>query len=644
VGYWQNARALNPWNSNPAFGIAYMYDTLFGVNFKNNPSGDIIPVIGTSYSWGTNTSECTVTLNSAAKWNNGSAVTAEDVVFSYKLAMTNSSNFGSDMTAQLKDVVKVDATHVKFITKPTTNRTQFLDIWLTSNVPIVNMGVWTEIIAACNGATNNTIGGIAGQHSPIVQGPYALDGFDNDWFNASFPAAWKVASGPYLPFYRSADFNQEIYQKQASWWGSGVIYGDLPNTAGNIAKCPGYIGMDHFASNDLQNAAFLNGEIDWFAGFIGRLDAITAAYPTINSWYEQNPPFEIGVSSMVELTLNWAFFPFNQLWFRKALAYAIDYDTFSGTYASGYLQRARQGFVDDRASSLAGIYNATVQSTYGIDYNLTLAETMLNTTGGAVYNAKEDLWYVMNTGAYTGMQNANGSYITPGQMIILGPYTSITVGGWTDVDASTGCTKGWCDAFTTKLNITFTGVNTDYGTWSSSFQDRSFQTAMMCSSPKLLLRPVAFLNGYRSAGPNYHAAFNRNTTGWNDTDAGLYEIAYQKMLSSLVDSQAYNDSADDMQLYLARDVPSIPLYGNGFWYAYNNATWIGWLNVNNAFNQVTTNWDNDNFALRERFVINLSQNPVVLPPPDLTLWFGIIAIAALVALVIAVIVMRKRGA
>ena len=56
--------------------------------------------------------------------------------------------------------------------------------------------------------------------------------FSNDWFNPVFNTSWEVASGPYLPYYRSADDSIEIYKLNPTWWGKGIIDTDLPNTGG----------------------------------------------------------------------------------------------------------------------------------------------------------------------------------------------------------------------------------------------------------------------------------------------------------------------------------------------------------------------------------------------------------------------------
>ncbi len=644
TGYWQNANSLNPWAANPAFGIAQMYETLFGFNAE---TGTIIPVIGTSYWWNpSNTSECIVNLNTAAKFSDGSSVTPEDVVYSYELAMWNSSNFGPDMRFRLAGgqdpsptapgsttpfiaCTKLNSTAVKFATDDAFHHTGFLDTWLRSNVPIIKKTIWQNIMA-----------------SQVAAGK-ALDDFTNDWFSPSFNSSWEVSSGSYFPFMRTDSGNTEIYKLRSDWWGAGIINLDLPQTQGT-PQVP-YIGLQHYSGNDAQNIAFLQGEIDFFGGYMANIWEAQAAYPTIGTWFGNQAPYELGASSMVELVPNWNYFPFNQLWFRKALAYGINYTDCSQTGASGYLQRARQGFVDDRIAPLKPIYNSTIQSLYGIDYSITSANTQLATA--CHYNTTTKAWYTNDvTGddlfkidAATNLQcndpGADAELWNPGINIKLGPYPCITVVGWTDVDIAT---ELWCDSFTNNLHIETVYTEVDYGTMDAAFRQGTFKLGMMCSSPKLMNNPVVFLNGYRGAiFEEGGQQFNRNTSNWYGAEAAAFETAFQEFEVATPGSAAYLQDASTMQYLLATTIPTIPLYGNGYWYAFDTTYWTGWVTEANKYNQITTCWDNDNMAIRTRLIHNLI--PTGAQPDWLPWIFGFIAIGAIAALVATVIVMRRRS-
>ncbi len=657
TGYGGMPNSLNPWRSDPAYGTGFMYEELFGYNAEK---GTIIPVIGTSYSWSsTDPTECIVNINPKAKWNDAAAtaITADDVVYSYMLAMWNTSRFGPDLRQRLSGgfdasptepgsttaftaCVKVTDTQVKFKTNASFPHTGYLDMWLRSDIPIVPKSVWEVIM----------------NYQRSLPTLNTLDDFTNDWFSTSFNAGWKVCSGPYLPYLRGETNNIEIYKLRSDWWGSGVIHTDLPNTHG-VPEAP-YIGMIHYTGgNDAQNIAFFQGYIDFFGGFLANVWEYQEDFPGLKTWYGTQAPYFYSASSMVECVPNWQFYPMNQLWFRKALAYAIDYTTYSQTAACGYLQRARQGFIDDRIAPLKSIYNQTIQDTYKIDYNVAAALALLDancyyepvdgwSAGGAG-------WYVKNvTGddllkndAATGLPvtDANGTY--EGTQVKLGTYECITVGGWTDVDLAA---EMWCTAFTNVLHINTTLTKTSGGSGDPTnhyarMKAGTFDLAMACFSPRLMSDPLVLLNGYRGAIQEIGAAqYDKNTSNWYGPFADQFEQAFEAFEITARDTAESKYYASVMQECLASQIPTIPLYGNGYWYSYFDTYWTGWVNSVDNFNQVTTCWDSSNPAVRARVIYNLKSTGA----PDIPwpLIFGIVAIAAIAALVIGIVVMRKRNA
>jgi len=467
-------------------------------------------------------------------------------------------------------------------------------------VPIVPKEVWVPMIA----------------QSPTWVGAPLLDNFPyNDWFNSSMNASWEVCSGPYVPYYRSADQSQEVYKLRSDWWGSGKIYTDLPNTKG-VPQVP-YIGEYHFASNTLQDEAFVTGQVDLYSGYYADIWNIQAVNPNVNTWFGNQPPYMQGTSSMVELIPNHTIYPMNETWFREMLAYDIDYDTRAATDSSGYLLRAKQGFIDNASPTMTNIYNDTIQKAYGINYNVTKAVEILNEH--CTYNTGTSLWQTA----------ANQS--VPG--VSLGPYKIKNIQGWTDTTAHT---DGWCATFTHDLNISFIDDTVDFTTYINQMGAGQYQLAMACTGPKLLNNPIIFLAGYTGTHQ-----WNVNVSYWNDSYASDYNAQFKTFQTSVPGSAAYNMSAWQMQYDFAVDIPSIPCWPNGFWYAYANSTWTGFSSAANQYNQITTSWDETNWAVKTRLVVNLVAAPAA--PTNWTLILGIIALVAIIALVIAVVVLyRKR--
>jgi len=650
TGYDTSATNLNPWKSDPAYGVGFMYEQLFGYNAETD---EIIPVIGKNYSWDpTDPTECIVDINPAAEWSDNTSITAEDVVYSYMLAMWNASRFGADMRSRLAGgsgpsptapgsttvfdaCVNVSDTRVVFKTSPSYPHTGYLEMWLRSDIPIIPKTVWVEIMALQYGLGKT------------------LDDFQNDWFDETQIAEkWKVCSGPYLPYKRDPAGLTEIYKLRDDWWGSGVIHKDLPNTHG-VPEVP-FIGLKHIGDNNVKNLEFFSGNIDFFGGFLADVWDTQATYSNVKTWFGTSAPYYQSASSLVECVPNWNYYPFNQLWFRQALAYAIPYEYSSETAACGYLQRARQGFIDDRVAPLKSIYNASIQTKYGINTDLAQATQILNeycyyepvdgwSTGGKgwyVKNVTGDDLSKVDAGTDAVVADANGTY--DGTQVKLGPYTSHTVGTWGDVDLAN---QFWCDAFTDNLHITVTyeTVGGDWGALQTKLKDGDFELSMMCASPKLTNDPIVFLNGYRGAmvedGSN---VYDKNVSNWYGPNATAFENAFRAFEISARGSDYSLRNASIMQEMLALAIPTIPLYGNGFWYTYSDTYWTGWVSKVNNFNQVTAPWDSGNPVIRARLIYNLQATGAVDDP---TWWIvTIVAVAGVAALAIGLIIRRRRNA
>jgi hypothetical protein len=427
------------------------------------------------------------------------------------------------------------------------------------------------------------------------------------------------------------------------WWGNGIIDTDLPNTHG-IPQVE-YIGLNHYSDNDHQDSAFSNGSIDYFGGYYANIWNLMAQNQNISSWYGQNYPYEIGINSMVELVPNNQLFPFSCSWLRQALAWDINYATCSSSAVSGYLIRAKQGFVDNTSAQLANIYNNTIQQEYGIpNINKTMALSILE--NHAIHNSS-GWWTNPNESNYFigyPVAGQNGTVVQANTSYLIGDtntfdgntFSIISPSGWSDVESAMSIASA---SFTSDLNITCQEQGMDYGTYASDFATGNFAFGMMCSSPSLNSNPVIFFNGYRgNFVPGITYPFGRNTSRWIDS---AYESAFEDFMVQVPGSIKYQEDASIMQYELATQIPSIPFYGNGYWYAYSTQYWTGWNNNATQYQQITTVFDNTNYALRNREILNLS--PVgVTNGIDWTWIIEIISIVAVVSLVIVVFIMRWR--
>lgn len=361
TGYDTQGDDYNPWNPSQSFGIALMYEPLFGYI---GGTGDLIPVLGTDagYSWNADGSVLTVPVREDAYWSDGENVTAEDVKYSYLLA-ANQSRW-VDMST-LWDSISVDGNNVIFNMASGSEFNFRMEQYLYQDIPIVPMHVWTEICEEYDYDTEPST-------------------FKNDWLDGDFPAEWKVASGPYRPYSKDLTAHEELYEFDTDWWGSAdnnggdvIVHDDIPNYDG--VPDATYVGLRVYSDNTAKDQAILLGEIDLHAGFYASVWTALAQNEYLQTWFGRSfDEYYLGLGAVIEIAPNHLKYPFNQLWFREAVAYAINYDPIGPAATGGYWSRARQGVVDNRSAVQALEYDPEVQAEYGVDYNQTMALEIMN--------------------------------------------------------------------------------------------------------------------------------------------------------------------------------------------------------------------------------------------------------------------------
>lgn len=147
---------LSTGNWTPLF--QYMYNQLF---YFNPVKGTLQPELATKGKWGKGYTEYTVTLNAKAKWQNGSPVTAKDVIYTYNV-LKNPALDPYGLWTYLKSVTGHGDT-VTFTTKtPFPSLPNYL-----STVYIVPQAIWSK---AGNPANNLNL-------HPIGSGPFEFSAY-----------------------------------------------------------------------------------------------------------------------------------------------------------------------------------------------------------------------------------------------------------------------------------------------------------------------------------------------------------------------------------------------------------------------------------------------------------------------------------
>ena len=267
------------------FETPYLYNMLDGKQYPLLADGD--------YTWNDARTELTFKIKPAAKWNDGTPVTADDVAYTW-------------------------ATSVKYNTPVAAANKDFID-------NIEAKDPQTVVIKAKLGADGKAV-------NPLIVNAYVSTNYvvQKAWTQKleeraggdatklmADPAEDVAYSGPYHKFF--ADDSKVVYVRDDNYWGQDAsMWGKLP--------VPTYLAHTIFKDNAAGSVALSQGEVDVSQQFNSNVQVLWENYGLPISTYLPEAPYGIGAS------LPTAFFNLkspglDQVAVRKAIAIAVDYPT-----------------------------------------------------------------------------------------------------------------------------------------------------------------------------------------------------------------------------------------------------------------------------------------------------------------------------
>lgn len=295
---------VNSWNvigtnQNNAMAIAggasgyrtLMFETLFMYNPLDGGLYGLLAEDG--YTWNADQTELSVTIKSAAKWSDGTPVTAADVKRTFDIGVEIGNGTGTGNKAYISEIV-ADGNTVTIKAAlneegKAVNPLKLLDF--LTGTPIAQAAWIDTVYERCGGDATAIL---------------------ND---AGEDVVW---SGPYTKYY--ADDQKVVLIRDENYWGQDAsMWGKLP--------VPKYIAHAIYADNPAGETALKAGEVDVCQQFIGNIQNLWLedGLP-ISTFYEEAP---YGVC----LTMPTAWYNMNlpvlaeNPALRKAIAMAVDYDT-----------------------------------------------------------------------------------------------------------------------------------------------------------------------------------------------------------------------------------------------------------------------------------------------------------------------------
>jgi peptide/nickel transport system substrate-binding protein len=267
------------------FESPYLYNMLDGKSYPLLADGD--------YAWNSAMTEITFKIKPAAKWSDGTPLTAEDVAYTWASNIKYSTNAGNNFKAYIDNIEAVDAYTIVVKAKLDAGgkavNPLMVAAYLTGNY--VAQKAWTQTLEA-------RVGGDATK--------FLADAAED-----------VVYSGPYRKFF--SDDTKVIYVRDDNYWGQDAsMWGKLP--------APKYLAHSMFKDNAAGSVALAQGEVDVSQQFNSNIQVLWLNYGLPISTYLPEPPYGIG-ASLPTAYYNLKSYGLDQIAVRRAIASAVDYPT-----------------------------------------------------------------------------------------------------------------------------------------------------------------------------------------------------------------------------------------------------------------------------------------------------------------------------
>jgi peptide/nickel transport system substrate-binding protein len=282
-----NAMAVNAADSSRTvmFESLYLYNMLDGKSYPLLADGD--PV------WNADNTEVTVKIKPAAKWSDGTPVTADDVAYTWDTNLKYSTSGGNNYKDYVDTVTAVDPQTVLIKAKLDANGKAVNPLQIQSFLdnPYIVQKAWTQTLEA---RTNYS--------STLLLNDTAED---------------VVYSGPYHKFF--SDETKVVLIRDDNYWGKDAsMWGKLP--------APKYLAHVIYKDNAAGSVAFAQLEVDVSQQFNSNVQVLWENYGLPISTYLPEAPYGIG-ASLPTAFYNLKSNGLDQVAIRKAIAIAVDYPT-----------------------------------------------------------------------------------------------------------------------------------------------------------------------------------------------------------------------------------------------------------------------------------------------------------------------------
>ena len=520
---WGTINDWNPMsaNSNNAMAIAQsdisrvlIYETLFMYNMID---GSMHGLLATDYEWNEDQTELTVHMNPDAKWNDGTALTAEDVAYTFDTHVKYSSATGVDYANYIDSVEAVDEGTVVFHAKCDDAGVSINPLKVLEYLPkvYVMQKAYLQTVEERNGSDAEAM---------------KLDKMED-----------LVTSGPYKPYYD--DDQKVVFIRDDNYWGQAEsMWGKLP--------VPKYIAHTIYADNNAGQVALAAGEVDVCQQFITDVQKLWEEQELPIMTYMDEAPYGL-CTTIPTLWFNITKPGLDQVEVRKAIAMATDYDQIIASAMSNQSPTFAQ--------VPRSIMNPTEAEQKLIDKDA-LADLQFNGKDIAGANALLDEAGIVDTDG-DGIRDIDGVNLS---------YKAECPTGWTDWNASLEIVAAAGKEIGIDISTYFPDTNTFY----NDLTTFNFDIAMNGTNGASVSNP------WGRAMQLLSSSYNDLEINWSG-NWGHYENARADELLALIphetDEAVLKEYYTELsQIYLT-DVPSVSLmYRPQLFYAVNETVWTNY--------------------------------------------------------------------
>jgi peptide/nickel transport system substrate-binding protein len=494
--------AWNPLDSGTRYTgtMGLLYEPLFLYDPIHN---DYIPWLATGGQW-TSATVYTITVRSGVTWTDGSALTSADVAYSIGLALTNKavpySNLAvcSATTGCLKSATASGNTVKVTFSSPAPYAAWQNYLW---NNPVLPSAVWSKLSPAAQVTGNNATG-------IVSSGPMTLD------------AAATTST-------------EACYQDNPGWWATKAL---------GLSFHFEYLCDIVNGSNNVELTGLLADNIDWSNNFLPGINDImaTGGESQIKTYYPTAPYMLSANTAWLEMNTSKA--PFNNLNFRKAVAYAIDPQQIVTDVYGGIVAAANPTGL---LPNLDSYIDSSVVKADAFTYNQTMAKAFL---------------------AKSGYKGAALTIEVPD--------------GWTDWMAAIDNISTQLDAVGIKVSPIYPSANARTADMTNGTFDMLIDNNAGPSSD-----PWSYFDRVFQLPIGTEEASGLNVERFSDSTA--WALVQKAAATPPSQTTTLKGIYSQLEANFLQNLPEVPLWYNGAWFQGNNTTWKNYPSSLNSKDQNT---------------------------------------------------------